>query len=63
MSSKKFKSGYESEFTRFINGYLAQHPDVVDDQRRGWYIWWDHKFDPSDIKRELNDNLPYVPYL
>jgi hypothetical protein len=62
MASKKIKSGYQSEFTRFIDGYLAQHPDVVKEQKAGWYIYWDRHVEMSDIQRELTDNLPYVLY-
>lgn len=62
MASKKFKKGYVSEFTRFIDGYLNAHPEVADDQRRGWYIYWDHHVDLKDIEREMTENLPYEPY-
>ncbi len=62
MSSKKIKDGYQSEFTRFLDGYLATHPDVPVDQKRGWYIYWDRHVEMSDIERERKENLPYVPY-
>jgi hypothetical protein len=62
MASKKMKSGYQSEFTRFLNGYLATHPGVVEDQKRGWYIYWDRHVQMSDLKHELTDNLPFTPY-
>ncbi len=62
MASKKMKSGYQSEFTRYIDGYLADHPAVVEDQKRGWYIYWDRHVDMNELQHELTDNLPYAQY-
>ncbi len=52
------KTEYVSEYTLFINRYLAEHPEVVEDQKRGWNIWWDRKVDFASIK-EANEN--FVP--
>ncbi len=32
---------YESELTRFMREYLAQHPEEIDSQRKGRAAWWD----------------------
>ena len=32
---------YESDITKFIRNYLAQHPEELDSQRKGRAIWWD----------------------
>lgn len=38
-------TGYVSEFTVFINQYLEQHPQVVEEQQRGWRFFWAPKID------------------
>ena len=32
---------YESDITRFMKEFMAQHPEEVESQRRGRAIWWD----------------------
>ncbi|HTQ77068.1 MAG TPA: DUF3460 family protein [Burkholderiales bacterium] len=32
---------YESDLTKFMRGYLEQHPEEVESQREGRAIWWD----------------------
>lgn len=49
---------YVSEFTRFINGYLDGHPEVVQDQKRGWNIYWDHRVDFQALKEAGEDAVP-----
>ena len=34
---------YESDHTKFMRKYLAEHPEEIDSQRRGREIWWDKK--------------------
>jgi Protein of unknown function (DUF3460) len=36
---------YESELTKFMRQYLADHPEEVESQRRGRAIWWDKRPD------------------
>lgn len=55
-------TGYVSEFTQFIDGYLQQHPEVVEDQRRGWYIFWDHWPSQPDAQENVKDHLPMKGY-
>jgi uncharacterized Ntn-hydrolase superfamily protein len=50
--------GYVSEFTRFIDAFLDTHPDVIEDQRRGWYIWWDHQIDLKELDKARTDTVP-----
>jgi hypothetical protein len=54
--------GYVSEFEQFLNGYLAGHPNVEPDQRRGWYIWWDHRANFDELAREHKDAVPVHSY-
>ncbi len=32
---------YESEYTRFMRGLLAERPELIEKQREGRAIWWD----------------------
>ncbi|MCX7962543.1 MAG: DUF3460 family protein [Burkholderiales bacterium] len=34
-------SGYESDLTRFMREFLAQHPEEIESQKRGRALWWD----------------------
>ena len=58
----KTKGPYLSEFARFMDDFLAKHPDVVEDQERGWYIWWDHRLDLAELKKEQEGEVPSKPY-
>jgi hypothetical protein len=49
---------YVSEFTVFMNGYLKAHPEVVEDQQRGWNIYWDHEVDLKRLKEAEEDRVP-----
>ena len=49
---------YVSEFTVFMNGYLQAHPEVVEDQRRGWSIYWNHEVDFEELKEAEEDHVP-----
>ena len=53
---------YESEHTRFMREMLAEHPEWVEDQRRGRAIWWDRKVDPEDLKKRREDSEAQRPY-
>ena len=53
---------YDSEFTQYINRFLAEHPEVVEDQRRGWQIYWDRHVDPAVLKEAEEDSVPFYAY-
>jgi hypothetical protein len=36
---------YESDITKFMNRFLAEHPEEVESQRKGRAIWWDKRPD------------------
>jgi hypothetical protein len=38
---------YESELTKFMREYLAQHPEEVESQKKGRAAWWDK--DPGKV--------------
>jgi hypothetical protein len=54
--------GYVSEFDHFIDDFMVQHPAVEADQRRGWYIWWDHRVDLKDLEKQHGDAVPVKSY-
>jgi hypothetical protein len=54
--------GYVSEFEQFLGTFLCQHPEVDEDRRRAWYIWWDHKIDLKDLEPHHDDDVPVKPY-
>ena len=55
-------AGYVSEFDQFLDTFLARHPDVGQDQRRGWYIWWDQQVDLKEWERQRQDAVPAKSY-
>lgn len=56
------KSDYVSEFTLFMNQYLAKHPEVVEDQKRGWDIYWNRKVDLAAFEKAKEDYVPNDGY-
>jgi len=53
---------YVSEFTIFINRYLEEHPEVVEDQRRGWDIYWNPEIDLAALNEAKDDIVPDDSY-
>ena len=59
---KPFDSGYVSDFEQFMQDYLGKHPEVVEDQRQGWYIWWDHRLDLDELDKQRRVEVPFKAY-
>ena len=55
-------AGYVSEFEQFMGQFLAQHPEVVQDQCKGWYIFWNHKADLDELKKAEQSSVPMKGY-
>jgi hypothetical protein len=53
---------YVSEFDAFFGKLLDEHPELVEDQRRGWNIWWDHKVDLEAERLARTDAVPTPAY-
>lgn len=49
---------YVSDFTKFMDQYLDQHPEVVEEQRRNWRSFWDLKLKPSAQPPSKDDLVP-----
>lgn len=56
------RSGYVSEFGRFMGKFLEEHPEVVRDQHKGWYIFWEHKADLDELEKTQKDSVPVKGY-
>jgi len=53
---------YVSDFEQFLEGFLEQHPQVREDQMRGWYLWWDHRVDLDELDKQRADTVPVKSY-
>ena len=46
---------YESDLTKFMREFFAQHPEEVASQKKGRSIWWDkdakERTDPPEAKK------------
>jgi hypothetical protein len=60
--SGRERGAYVSEFTRFIDGYLDLHPEVVADQRLGRSLYWDKRVDLTAIAEAAEDSVPVDAY-
>jgi uncharacterized protein DUF3460 len=54
---------YESEHTRFIRELLKERPELVEDQRKGRAIWWDHMLNRDEERRQRESKVPMQPYV
>lgn len=55
-------AGYVSEFEQFMDKFLGEHPEVVQDQRKGWYIFWNRKADLEELKKAGENSVPMKGY-
>ena len=53
---------YVSEFTVFMDHYLQVHPEVLEEQRRGWDFFWSPKAGLEAVNKELEDIVPDDAY-
>lgn len=48
---EKMDRAYVSEFTQFIDQFVEEHPEVVEDQRVGRALYWDKKLDLAEQEK------------
>lgn len=53
---------YESDFTRFMREFLNQHPEEIQEQRRGRALWWDKPQQVEEQKAYREARVPQKPY-
>lgn len=56
------RADYVSDFEAYLREYVARHPNVEPDQRRGWSIWWDRQVDQGELKVRREDAVPVRGY-
>ncbi|MET3134094.1 hypothetical protein AAKU55_004389 [Oxalobacteraceae bacterium GrIS 1.11] len=56
------QAGYVSELTQFIDQCLDEHPEVLENQHGGWYIYRDHLIDLKLRELAERDSIPPPPY-
>jgi len=56
------ESDYVSEFTRFMDRFLEQHPEELQEQETGWKIYWDKKVDLHAMAEQATDTVPTESY-
>ena len=56
------RTGYVSEFTLFMDKFLEEHPEVVENQHNGWHIFWDRNVDLGELKKAGEDSVPTKNY-
>lgn len=61
-SYRPFAGGYVSEADQFLDGLLRAHPELEEDQRRGWYLLWDKQVDLDALEKAREDSVPVKPY-
>ncbi len=64
MSIFKLKSGYVSDFTRFIDGLKQENPSIEADQQQGRARLWDKdKLDLDDLRRTQESRVAQQAYV
>ncbi|KAF7598625.1 MAG: DUF3460 domain-containing protein [Candidatus Dactylopiibacterium carminicum] len=53
---------YVSEFTKFMNDWLTQHPEQQQERRDGRALWWDKPQDPALQQEPLASRVAQKPY-
>jgi hypothetical protein len=53
----KIDRGYVSEYTHFIDQFLADHPEALVDQHDGRQLYWDRKVDLADLEKAGQDSV------
>lgn len=54
---------YESEHTKFMREWLAQHPEELEVQQSGRALWWDRGVRDLDEQQRLAAaKVPQKPY-
>ena len=54
---------YESEFTGFMRELKQQRPQLEAEQRKSRAIWWDHKQDLDEQKRDQESRVKQQAYV
>jgi hypothetical protein len=47
---------YESDLTKFMRRYLAQHPEEIASQKKGRAVWWDKTPEERTAPRKASNS-------
>jgi hypothetical protein len=53
---------YVSEFTKFMNGWLEEHPEELKTRQEGRALWWDKPQDTETQKARASIRVAQKPY-
>ncbi|MGL1832047.1 DUF3460 family protein [Rhodocyclaceae bacterium SMB388] len=53
---------YESEHTKFMREWLENHPEEVEEQKKGRALWWDKPQEVEQTRRYRQASVPTKPY-
>jgi hypothetical protein len=53
---------YESDFTQFMRGWMQQHPEQQEEQRKGRALWWDKPQNAESTERQTASRVPQKAY-
>ncbi len=53
---------YESEHTKFMREWMANHPQERQEQQAGRALWWDKPQDVDARARQREASVPSKPY-
>ncbi|TVO58690.1 DUF3460 family protein [Denitromonas halophila] len=53
---------YESEHTKFMREWMANHPQEKKEQQAGRALWWDKPQDTDARARNSEASVPSKPY-
>ena len=53
---------YVSDATNFINGFLKQHPDIIQKQKALRDTWWDIELDSKEQKEYQDSRIKLDEY-
>jgi hypothetical protein len=53
---------YESVHTKFMREWMEQHPEQVEEQKKGRALWWDKPLDLDTQKRVEASKVPPKAY-
>lgn len=53
---------YVSEFTRFMNKFLEQHPEELQEKQKGRALWWDKPQEPAEQASNAEAKVAQKPY-
>jgi len=54
---------YESDHTKWMREWLAQHPQELEEQKKGRALWWDKPARSLEAERRAAEaRVPQKPY-